>query len=513
MSISTAIGTERRSRVSGYKIKKGNFDNDTPNLPQQVVILAEANTANQGSITTTKREVTSADEAGKIYGYGSPIHQIMRILRPISGDGIGGIPTIVMPQLAAEGATAKVIKWRITGTVTESTTHYLRIAGRESLDFKDYAVNLVVGDDAETVAQKMADAVNAVLGAPAIATVDAVEVEGVTTVDSVFTTKWKSATAADLGVVVNNNNKPAGLTYALTSATGGTGVADIAPALAQFEDNWYTTIINSYGAAKFAALETFNGFPDDEAPTGRYEGRIFKPFMAFFGSTKADKADLIAITDAAARVNQCTNVPCPAPGSEAMPYEAAANVVRLFARIMQDNPELDVNGKSYPDMPIPVSGKLGDMSDYNTRDELLKKGCSTVILAQGAYQIQDLVTTYHPDGEEPLQYNYCRNLNLDWNVRDGYGILENLYVKDHVLVADNQVTNVPKAIKPKEWKSILFDYFDNLALKALLNEPDFSKTSLQVAISTTNPNRFETFFRYKRTGVARIESTDVEAGF
>lgn len=503
MSISTAIGTERRSRVSGYKIKKGNFDNNTPNLPQQVVILAEANSANQASITTDVREITSADEAGRIYGYGSPIHQIMRILRPQSGDGIGGIPTLVMPQLEAEDATATSIVWTVTGTATKSTTHNLIIAGRGSLDFKNYAVNIVQGDTATIVAGKIKDAINSVLGCPLSAT----NALGVLTA----TSKWKSVTAADLSLQISNNGDAAGITYALTSSTAGTGVADISDAMDQFEDKWYTAIINSYGVAKLADLEAFNGFPDDEVPTGRYEGRIFKPFMAFFGSTLSDRNSLIAITNNTARINQCTNVLCPAPGSTGMPYEAAANVVRLFARMMQDNPELDINGKAYPDMPTPAV--IGDMADYNNRDLLLKNGCSTVILAQGAYQVQDLVTTYHPDGEDPLQYNYCRNLNLDWNVKDGYGILETQNVKDHVLVRDNQVTDVPKAIKPKEWKSTLFEYFDDLAQKALISDPDFSKASLRVEISNVNPNRFETFFRYRRTGIARIESTDVEAGF
>jgi phage tail sheath gpL-like len=196
-----------------------------------------------------------------------------------------------------------------------------------------------------------------------------------------------------------------------------------------------------------------------------------------------------------------------------MPYEAAANVVALFCRVMQDSPQLDIGGKYYPDMPVPVSGSIGDMGDYNNRDLLLKSGSSTVKLDAGAYQVQDLVTTYHPIGEVPLQYNYCRNLNLDWNVKDGYSILENIYVKDHVIVLDAQVTDVSGAIKPAEWKAILFDYFDDLGQKALINDPSFSKTSLQVQVDPTNPNRLNTFFRYKRTGTARIESTDAEAGF
>ena len=90
-AISTAIGSERRSRVSGYKIKKGFFDNVTSNLPQVIAVFGEANEANQASLSVAKKEITSAQEAAELYGYGSPLHQQFRILRPISGEGVGGI--------------------------------------------------------------------------------------------------------------------------------------------------------------------------------------------------------------------------------------------------------------------------------------------------------------------------------------------------------------------------------------------------------------------------------------
>ena len=191
----------------------------------------------------------------------------------------------------------------------------------------------------------------------------------------------------------------------------------------------------------------------------------------------------------------------------------AANATVVYARIAQDTPYLDINNKSYPDMPVPDNGIIGDLSDYNNRDFLVKKGCSTVILDKGAYKVQDFVTTYHPAGEVPLQYAYVRNLMVDFNVAFGYRILEETEVKDHVIVADNQITDAAKAVKPKEWKAVLFSYLDDLGVRGLINDPDFSKGSLTVQQSSTNPNRFETFFRYKRTGIARIESTDVEAGF
>ena len=62
MAISTAVGLERVSKIVGYQILKGNFSKSTPNLPMRIAILGEANTANQSSLSFTKREVTSAQD-------------------------------------------------------------------------------------------------------------------------------------------------------------------------------------------------------------------------------------------------------------------------------------------------------------------------------------------------------------------------------------------------------------------------------------------------------------------
>lgn len=505
-SLSTAIGIERRSRTSGYQIKKGFFSNETSNLPQVIGIFAQANTANQSSITADRREITSSDEAGRIYGYGSPIHQVMRILRPQNEVGVGGIPTIVFPQLEDESFSATEIEFTVSGTATKNSTHFIRIAGRESIDFKNYSFNLLKDETASDIAQKIADSINNNLSSPVSCTV----VGAVLT----MTTKWKGLMSSEIKISFNNNGEPSGISYAKTNETLGAGSPDLSDSLTQIGSDWITVLINSYNDDLiFDQLEQFNGTPSTENPTGRYEGSVFKPYMAFFGDTNSNKYDLADLTDQESRIDQVTNVLCPAPNSEGFTWEAAANVARLFARTMQDSPEIDINGMSYPDMPVPENGLIGDMSDYENRDFLIKKGCSTVILDKGKYVIQDLVTTYHPEGEEPLQFNYCRNLNLDWNIADAYRTLEKIRLRDRVIIKDNQVTDSKNAIKPKEWKAVLYDLFDNMASAALINEPEFSKESLQVSIPTTNPNRFETFFRYKRTGIARIESTTAEAGF
>src|SRR6478736_8806520 len=151
---SDAIGLDRISRVVGYKVTKGNFATTTQNLPQRIAIFAEANEANQADLSVEAQEVTSAKQAGVLFGYGSPIHQIMRILRPFSGDGVGGIPTIVYPQAKAVGASAKRITVTPVGVATASGTHLLIVNGRTSVDGSVYAINIESGDTVADVTQK-----------------------------------------------------------------------------------------------------------------------------------------------------------------------------------------------------------------------------------------------------------------------------------------------------------------------------------------------------------------------
>ena len=192
--------------------------------------------------------------------------------------------------------------------------------------------------------------------------------------------------------------------------------------------------------------------------------------------------------------------------------EVAANVVRLVATMAQDNPHLDVNDRPYPDALVDAN-VIGNYSDYEYRDSAVKAGLSTVDYVGGDIIIKDLVTTYNPSSEVIHQFRYVRNLILDWNIRYAYRLLEAINVVNHTLIPDGTISSASNTITPAAWKGILFKMFDDLADRGLIAEPEFSKESLTVGISSTNPDRFETFFRYKRTGIARICSTTAEAGF
>lgn len=496
---SDAVGLERVGKVVGYKITKGNFSEVTPNLPQRVAIFGEANTANQLTMDLNAKEITSAQQAGEEYGYGSPIHIMMRILRPVFGGGIGGIPVIVYPQVST-GAAAKELEITPTGSATGNGTHTLVVAGRRGIDGVNYDINILQGDTPAIISQKITDAFNNVLGCPFSAVASVTE--------STATSKWQGKTANALSVTVDNNGDDLGVTYAVVSTQSGAGTPGVGAALLTFGNDWNTLVLNSYGTetSVMDALEAFNGIPDPDSPTGRYTGIIMKPFVAITGSVLEDPS---AITDP--RKSNVTIAIAPAPLSAGLAMEAAANMTLLEARTAQDNPHLDVSSKSYPDMP--AASAIGAMSNYDNRDAIVKKGCSTVDLNNGVYVVQDFVTTYHPVGELPPQFRYVRNLVIDFNIRFGYYLLEAINVIDHAIVADNDIVSAQKTIKPKQWKQQMATYFIGLSSRALIVTPQFSADGLIVNISTTNPDRLETFFPYKRSGYVRIASTTVQAGF
>jgi phage tail sheath gpL-like len=498
--LSDAVGIERLSRIVGYKLTGGVFSEVSPNLPQRIAIIGQANTANQGTLVgNVGQVVTTAKEVGDLYGYGSPLHMAMRILKPVSGDGTGGIPLIVYPQLADPAGVAQEFTITVVGTATASGTQYVEVAGRTAIDGIAYSYVVEKDDTATIIAGKIADSINAVLASPVTAT----SALGVVT----LVTKWKDQNTDGLSVQVDTNGLSLGVTYAATDTVSGDGNVTVAASLANFGNDWNTIVLNTYSTDQediLDELEAFNGKPSATNPTGRYTGTIMKPFISLVGSTSVG-------VDFSARREEVTNAVCLADQSNAFGFEAAANMCVLFARTSQDNPHLDVAGQSYPDMPI--SNASSTMKDYDSRDTLMKTGVSTSYIVNGAYQVQDFITSYRPDGISVPQYRYCRNLMIDFNVRFGYYLLEQINVVDHVIANDNDTVSATKVVKPKQWIAVLDKYADDLALRALIVDAPFMQDSTQVALSSVNPDRLETFFRYKRSGFMRVASTTAEAGF
>jgi len=495
-ALSTAVGLDRVSAIVGYEIKASLAGIKAGNLPQRIAVLAEANTANQA--ITDKLSFTNAKEVGVAFGYGSPAYHVARILRPISGDLLGGIPTVIYPVAEAAGATATVITMGITGTATKNVTHKIVLSGRDQIDGTSYSFVVETDDEAAEISQKMIDAVNAVLGAPAIGTVVAD--------DAVFTSKWLGISSKEMNITVDVQGDAAGITYSEDAKVDGAGAPSIATALAQFGDEWNTIVVNAVGSdsTTLDALEAYNG--DANTRTGRYEPTLFKPLVALFGSSVSTLAALTSLTDA--RKNEMTNALCPAPGTLGFTFEAPANVAVLYAKIAQDTPQTDSLGQLYPDMP--TAEDIGDFADTSKRDQIVKIGSSTVKINSSQYEIVDLVTTYHPVDEPATAtlFRWVRDLvGVDWNIKYKYTLLENINAIGKTILNDSSLSTAADTISPKRWKGILFGLADQLEDEALIFDAQFMKDSIEVQIGESNPNRFETVFDVQRTGTSRVLST------
>ena len=500
MANNTAVGSERVSKVVGYQIEPVDLSTSTPNLPQRIAILGEGNTANQATMPTEPVVVLNAQQAGTMFGFGSPAHMAMRILKPQSGDVVGGIPLTIYPILEEGSATNKIMTVTITGTATGNGTHSAIIAGRQLLDSGSYGYTVNTDDTATDVAAKLATSISGVVGSP----FTAVAALGVVT----LTSKFKGISAQDLTAAINIFGDGLGLTYAVAQTTAGAGVPTITPALLKFGSIWETIVLNPWNITVTSILdelETFNGVPGT-SPTGRYTGIIMRPFLALTGSISDDDTDL---TDA--RPNDVTIVACPAPLSQGMPLEAAANYVERLARQSQDNPHLDISGQVLRDMPTPL--EIGSMADYNFRDAAIKKGSSTVELFDGNYRVVDFATTFHPTGELNPSFRFVRSLVQDFNFRFGYFLLEQINVVDHAIASNTDIVSATKVIKPKQWVAILRQYAVDLGDRGLIADVPFMQNNISVSISSTNPDRLNTQLTYKRSGYVRIASTLVQVGF
>lgn len=497
-----AVSSTAVASVTGVELNKAYNNTSSPHLPLPIAILGEANTANQTSLNNNGTQITSAAQAATLYGAGSPIHSMARILFPTSGAAVS-VPVYVFAQDEAGSAAAKVMTLTPTGTATAAGTIYLVIGGRYQLDGASYAINIAVGDTPTMVCDKMRTAVAAATNCPGT---------GTGTSTFIFTTKWAGLTSNDVTMTVDTNNTSTGVTFAVVNTTAGSGTPTVTSALNMFGNNWYPLVINGYGlvTAVMDELEAFNGIPTPNAATGRYAGIIWKPFLALSGTVSDNPT---ALTSGSTRPNNVTIVSCPAPLSAGMPYEAAANYAYRIANMAQDNPHLDEIDQALPDMPPPPAGSIPAMNDWTTRNSYVMLGCTGVDFVTGQYIIKDLITTYNPTGEYPPFYRYVRDMIVHFNKVFKYRLVEQQFLIGKAIVRNDATVRAANVMKPKMWVGIVANYLKDMESLALVASAAEAIATIEVTINASNPNRFDTTWRDSITGIVRISSTSIASGF
>lgn len=490
--MSTAVDASAVARVVGIKTEYKNLRaGNVLFLPQRVAIVGQGATAS--TYATTKAQYTSAFAVGQAYGFGSPVHLAALQLLPTNGDGIGSIPLTVYPLVDDGAGVAAAGDVTPSGTVTEDTNYVVRV---NNIDSQAFTVSS--GDAVADIIDKMVVAVNAVLEMPVVA------VDGTTQLD--LTAKWKGASGNDLYVEIIGSTT-AGVSYAITQPTGGATNPDVQDALDQVGDVWETLILNCMEIADTTSLGKYATFGE-----GRWGALVKKPCMVFTGHTsRADPTVATMTTVSDARKTDRTNSQLVAPGSKDLPFVVAARELARIAVIANNNPPVDYAAQLATGL---TPGADGVQWTYADRDTAIKAGSSTIEVKDSVVALSDTVTMYHPTGDPLPAYRYVVDIVKLQNIIFNTDLI--FASSDWAgapLIPDNQAITNRAARKPSSAKAAIAAMIDNLALNAIISDPETAKNSIVANINGSNPKRLDVTFTVQLSGNTNIISVDLNFGF
>jgi len=489
MAISTAVDLSAVARVVGIKTSFVDLrQSGSTLLPQRIAVVGQGSSAS--TYSTTKAQVTSAQQAAETYGFGSPLHLACLQLLPQNGDGVGSIPVTLYPLVDAGSSVAAAGDITPSGTQTAAASYIVYVNNIASQAFT-FAAAATIAD--RTLA--IADAINGALFLPVTATDNGTDVT--------ITAKWKGLTGNDLKIEIVGG-ETAGTVFAITQPVGGLINPDVTTALDQIGDVWETLILNCLNTADSAALTAFNTFGE-----GRWGALTRKPCVVFTGDTSATVAAAIAVPEA--RKTDRVNCQLVAPGSNDLPLVVAAAQLARIAAIANNNPAHDYGSQS---VSLITPGTDAQQWAYNQRDQAVKGGSSTTVVKDGVVNVSDVVTFYHPTGDTLPAYRYVVDIIKLQNVIFNLDLVFASPDWDGApLIPDDQATSNRSARKPKAAKAAIAAVVDGLALEAILSDPAAIKKTIIAGINESNPKRLDAAVTVKLSGNAGIISLDLNFGF
>jgi len=488
MSISNAVAPSAVARVVGIATAFKNLRGAAAMLPQRIGVVGQGNTA--AVYALEKYTTTSASAAGSRFGFGSPIHQACLKLLPANGDGVGTIPVTIFPMEDDGSGVASAGDVTPGGSPTVAASYIVRI---NNIDSEAFVIS--VGDAVADIVTAMTNAINAVLEMPVVAT------DSTTVVD--LESKWKGTSANDIYVEVVGSTT-AGNTFAITQPVGGLVNPDVDDALAMIGNVWETMLLNCM-EMEAATLDKFSTWGE-----GRWGATVRKPVAGVFhGSTEAVVATAITITDA--RKTDRTNSQLVNPGSNDLPVMVAARQLARIAVVANSNPAHDYGSQSADGL---TPGDDADQWDWLQRDQAVKGGSSTTESRDGVVTVMDVVTMYHPTGDDKPAYRKIVQLVKIQNTLFNLDLIYNSTEWDGApLVPDDQAVSNRTAKKPSMATTATAAMIDSLGLEAIISDPASAKASIESGISTINGDRLEQTFTAALSGNVDIVSIDFNFGF
>lgn len=489
MPISTAVDNSAVAKTLGIQTNfKDLRGGSILYLPQRIAVVGQGASASVYSLT--KQQVTSAFQAGTLYGFGSPIHLAVSQLLPRNGDGVGTIPVTIYPLEDDDDGVASSGDITPSGTQTVSAEYVVLVNNIRSEPF----VILASASVATRVAS-ITTAINSVLEMPIIATNSTTKVD----IDA----KWAGVSSNDIVIEIVGSTT-AGTAFAITQPTGGLVNPNVDSALAQMGDIWETLVLNCLDIADTTTLGKFTTLGE-----GRWGALVRKPLIVFTGNNETTVSNATAVSDA--RKTDRVNAQLVAPASNDLPFVIASKQLARIAVVANNNPARGYGGQKATGL---TAGADGSQWTYPDRDSAVKKGSSTIEVKDSVVNISDVVTFYHPSGDQNPAYRYVVNLvklqNIIFNTNLIFSADE---WNDAPLIPDGQPTVNPEAKNPSMAKAAVATMLQYLADNAIISDVDYAKNSIMVEIDAQNPNRLNIAFTVKLSGNIDIISIDLNFGF
>jgi len=488
VALSTAVPSNAVARVLGIKTEfKDLRGGNILNLPQRIAIVAQGNSA--ATYSLDKNQILSRKEAGDTYGYGSPIERIAAQLFPANGDGAGVVPVTVYPLEDNPAGVAADGTIDAAGVQLTTETYIVKINNVATNQF-----SIEKDDDADQALGKIKTAIDAIIEMPVLT--------GVVAAGSLpITAKWEGETGNDIFVEIEGT--VSGVVFTITQPASGAANPDVQDALDKIGDVWETLVISGMNYDDDATLDIYETFG-----VGRWGALVQKPLVVYTGYT-GNQATGIAVTDL--RKDDYTNAFISVPGSNDLPFVCAARAAARAAVLATDNPPHDYAGQRLTGI---VPGLDADQWDYITRNDAVEKGLSTSELVDGVAEMSDTITVYHPDGETPPAYRYHVDIVKLQNIIFNLALIFNADDwKGAPLLPDDTPTANPTAKKPKDAKAAVAVLLDQLALNAIISDPEAAKASIQAEIDGSNPKRINISLTVQLSGNTNIISVDLNFGF
>lgn len=489
MTVSTAVDPNAVARVVGIATKFTDLRGGrVVNLPQRIALLAQGATASTYAVT--KKQISSAFEAGTLYGFGSPIHLMAVQLLPPNGDGVGTIPVTVYPMVDDASGAPSVGNILPAGTATKAGAFVINIS-----DILSAAFVISIGDSVATIVTAMTTAVNAEVSLPMNPTDN--------TTDLDLTSKWEGTSANQLVISVDGPTDT-GITFGLTQPVGGLVNPDIDDPLALFGDVWETIVLNAMEDTDTTTLDKIAVVGE-----GRWGSLVRKPFVAITGSVEADVDTISTIPEA--RKTQRVNAYVPVAGGTNIPFVIAARGVARLAVLANTNPPTDYGSQKMTGI---TPGADSVQWDYIQRNTLVTRGVSTTEVKDNVVNMSDTVTFYHPDGDVTPAYRFIVDIIKLQNILFN---LDLIFMREDwngaPLIPDIQPTTNELAKKPRMAVAEVNALIDNLGLAAIISDPETAKKTTVAQISASNPKRLDVSTTLQISGNSNIISVDFNWGF